>query len=68
MARYASLGGLPRKTYFLPLAGFGGAPGLPAFAKGEAWTAAFGLSFLGFFASRFPRCSPLAIVISIVGC
>jgi hypothetical protein len=45
----------------LPPGGFAGALPLLWFAKGEAATAVFGFSFFGFFASRLPRCSPLAI-------
>jgi hypothetical protein len=50
-----------RGIYRLPLGGFAAAPPLPWFAKGEAGTASFGFSFFGFFASRLPRCSPLAM-------
>jgi hypothetical protein len=45
----------------LPPGGFAGALPLPGFVKDEAATAGFGFSFFGFFASRLPRCSPLAI-------
>src|SRR5215207_2795098 len=51
----------PRGCYRLPPTGFAGPPPLPWFAKGEAGAASFGFSFLGFLASRLPRCSPLAI-------
>jgi hypothetical protein len=47
--------------YRFPPDGFPDAPPLPWVAKGEAGTASLGLSFLGFFASRLLRCSPLAM-------
>jgi hypothetical protein len=49
------------RRYRLPPDGFAGVLPLPEFAKGEAGTASFGFSFFGFFASRLPRCSPLAM-------
>src|SRR5215218_4559378 len=51
----------PRGCYRLPPTGFAGPPPLPWLAKGEAGAASFGFSFLGFLASRLPRCSPLAM-------
>jgi hypothetical protein len=54
-------GGNVRRRYRLPPDGFAGVLPLPAFAKGEAGIVSFGFSFFGFFASRLPRCSPLAI-------
>src|SRR3954451_20931606 len=50
-----------RVSYFLPPGGFVGALPLPWLAKGEVGAASFGFSFLGFFASRLPRFSPLAM-------
>src|SRR5215211_3734677 len=50
-----------RVFYLLPPGGFAGAPPLPWLAKGEVGAASFGFSFLGFLASRLPRCSPLAM-------
>ena len=57
----------PRGCYRLPPGGFAGPPPLPWLAKGEAGAASFGFSFLGFLASRLPRCSPLAIAFSVAG-
>jgi hypothetical protein len=48
--------------YRLPPSGFGGVPPLLWLVKGEAAAAiVFGFSFFGFFASRLPRFSPLAV-------
>jgi hypothetical protein len=52
-----------QEPYRLPPTGFAGAPPLPWFAKGEVGIASLGFSFFGFFASRLPRCSPLAMAI-----
>ena len=50
-----------RVSYRLPPGGFPGALPLAWLAKGEVGAASFGFSFLGFLASRLPRCSPLAM-------
>src|SRR3954470_15456349 len=50
-----------RVSYLLPPGGFAGALPLAWLAKGEIGAASFGFSFLGFLASRLPRCSPLAM-------
>jgi hypothetical protein len=47
--------------YRLPPDDLPGALPLPWFANGETGAASFGFSFFGFFASRLPRCSPLAM-------
>jgi len=61
MCRAGPFAGDARGRYRLPPDGFAGVPPLPWFAKGEVGIASFGLSFFGFFASRLPRCSPLAM-------
>jgi hypothetical protein len=53
---------LQKAHYRLPPSGLSGVPLWLWLAKGEAAAAiVFGFSFLGFFASRLPRFSPLAI-------
>jgi hypothetical protein len=60
---------LPSRSSYdarLPPSGFAGALPLPWLTKEEAGIGFLGLSCFGFFASRLPRFSPLAIVVSIV--
>jgi hypothetical protein len=61
MPRLISFPLRPSYDALLPPAGFAGVPSLPWFAKGEAGIGFLGLSCFGFFASRLPRFSPLAM-------